>query len=233
MFNIKKLFYDGVQEEETDTKKVDEKSTTVMSPLVTGNVNIPAAPPTGNMFATKSNSFGTPTLSIPPEDMSKWQNYFNALLESARKQNTLYDTFLGNIDMISETDANQPLTTKIRLAFGLMKRNGVTKDQLITAATNALNGVVNDKVSVFDEKTKLKTKEGVDDKVSQINQKQDSISQKQLEIKKLNEDIAQLESEINTNKNNLLIRSSCYDNLSVQLVSKVKDDITNITNYII
>ena len=143
----------------------------------------------------------------------------------------MYDQFLSNIDIVTDADPNQPVSTKVKLAYGMMKKIA-SKDQIIDAAKSAINGIVNDRKAVFEPKQGLKIKEGITDKNLSIQKKLDEIKIMEDNIKLRNSEIEQLQIDIENSNSNIGIRLGCYDTLSTQLLEKVKDDLTGITNYI-
>ena len=224
-FFDKFLYTDG--DKETKVKKEEPKvPVQVVEPLVT---RITSQSNVVNPFV--KNKIGDASQSLPPDELQKWQNYFNALLDSARKNNPLYNQFLENIDIVNEADPSQPVSTKVRMAYGMMKKVA-TKDQIVEAANNAIQGIVNDRKAAFEPKQDKRIKEGVTDNNKLIQQKQAEIQKMEEDIKTKNAEILQIEANIDNTNSTVAIRLGCYDLLSEQLLEKVKDDLTGITNYI-
>jgi flagellar motility protein MotE (MotC chaperone) len=228
-----KLIYKNPEEEQQKREEKKVKDIPAKAePLVTG----PTSPAYNNTPNFNGGGY-TPVSyapALPQEEVTKCQNYFGKLLAAAREQNKSYNQFLASMETVSKTDPNQPIANVVKLAFGFLKMQipTLTKDTLLADMNNALTGIVGDKTTDFKAKQDKRQKEGVDDNTAMINKKMLEIQQKQQEIQKLNEDIIQLQTTVAESKQTIEMKSGVYDLVSNQVISRVKEEINLVTNYI-
>jgi len=226
------IFKEESSDKDTTPVAPKEKPTTLETGINTPayNTNNHAHPATGQ---TPVQYYSAPP-ALPAEELEKWQNYIIALKKASIDQNPVYKQFLENMEIVSDpSEPSQTISSKVRLAFNIMrKQNGITKDSLVQSIQSAINGITNDRISVFEVKQSNRTKEGIDDNVAAINKKQDDILRKQEEIKKLMGEISVLEQNINDTKQHLGVRESCYNLLSNQLLEETRNILAS-TNYIV
>ena len=214
---LKKLLYNDVPEEEQPLRQ--EK----VAPLVTNDTQpqpIVYQDSGNNMFATPIQA---PVIS--DEEKQKWQNYFEKLYSETRSTNKEYDVFLTNIDTVAETDPTLPDANRFRFAFNFTKKAGITKDALIASANAASQAVEHDRNTVFDKDIQKKN--------AAIEGNNKLILDKKNQIQTLMDEIKQLETENQTTKEKIAVRTTCYNTFSAHLIAKIKNDIAGIMNFLI
>lgn len=219
---FEKLIYNEIETKEKENPLpgiFPEVKTGIQNPFQQTQPVATYVAPTQNIFATVSSK---PTIS--PENEAKWRDYFSALYSKVKEANMEYGTFLSNVETVIETAPNLDIVGRFKMAFSFIKKQGTTKEMLLGSANNVLASIENDRKSEF-ESNKQK-------RVAEIESKTKSIIDKQESIKKLTEEISLLQTEINTGNEKIAIRNYCYDSLSTQLLSKIKEDITGISNNI-
>jgi len=217
---LKKALYDEVPDEQKTQPQPQSQS---QQPLVTNSTiptyTAPPMPQTANMFASAQTG---PV--IPEEYKKKYQDYFSALFTAAKTKSANYGEFMTNIDTVIETDPTLPDANKFKMAFSFMKKKGVTKDQLAQACNDAIAIVDNDRKTKFDVDIKAKN-----DSIETNNQ---SIMLKRQQIQKLSEEITGLEQENEQTKQKISIKTYLYNNFAIQLINKIKADLSGVQSFI-
>lgn len=105
-----------------------------------------------------------------------------------------------------------------------MKKQGVTKERLVASVNDAIGIVENDRTTVFNADIQAKN--------ANIESNNKLIADKQLAIQKLTEEINQLKTDTETIKNRISIKTLLYNSLAAQLITKIKNDLSGINNFI-
>lgn len=218
---LKKLVYDEVPTEDQGTPKKVE----TITPLVT-NTNVNNKQVFNNTNGITDNMFTPAPVQpvISEQDKALWQKYFSNLYDKV-KNKTNYGQFLANIETVMETDNTLADTSKFKMSFSFMKKQGITKEMLLTSINEAIAAVENDRKTVFD--TDMQSKQ---DKIATNNT---LINEKQLAMQKLQEEIVQLKSSTEETKSKIATKTLCYNALSSQLLTKIKNDIIGVNNFIV
>lgn len=217
---LKKLLYNDVPEAEQPLRQ--ER----VAPLVTNETQAQpimfqdSGSNAGNIFAAPTQ---TPVIS--DEEKQKWQNYFSKLYSETRSINKEYDQFLTNIDTVTETDPTLPDANRFRFAFNFTKKAGITKEALIASANAASQAVEHDRDAVFDKDIQKKN--------AAIEGNNKLILDKRNQIQTLMDEIKQLESDNQSTKEKIAVRTTCYNTFSAHLLAKIKNDIAGIMNFLI
>lgn len=201
-----------------NTEEIKNKVETPITPLIT-NTNQNVVFNDNNPFAPKQNQ-----TSISPEDKEKWQKYFGNLFTKVKSENIEYGQFLNNIDTVIETDPTITDSNKFKFAFSFMKKAGIDKGKLLSSMDLSIKSIENDRKIIFDVDIQKRN----DSILTNTN----SISDKKASIQKLVDEIKQLELDIENTKEKITTKTLCYNTLSAQLMDKMKNDITGVTNYI-
>ena len=221
---FKKLLFDEVPADDQGTPQKVE----VLTPLVT-NTNAPTKQQPQQAFTTdglSGNMFAPAPVQpvISDKDKALWQKYFSDLYDQV-KTKTNYGQFLANIETVMETDNTLADTSKFKMAFSFMKKQGITKEMLLASINEAIAAVENDRKAVFEVDVKSKQ-----DKITSNN---NLINEKQLAMQKLQDEIVQLKTSTEETKNKIATKTLCYNALSNQLLTKIKNDITGVNNFIV
>lgn len=216
---LKKALYDEVPDQNAP-KAAEQKVT----PLVTNaNFQQPVTyQSTDNVFGSTTGQSAQPAIS--EEDKKKYQDYFSNLYTKAKAKSADYGQFLTNIETVMETDPTLADASKFKMAFSFMKKQGVTKERLVASVNDAIGIVENDRTTVFNADIQAKN--------ANIESNNKLIADKQLAIQKLTEEINQLKTDTETIKNRISIKTLLYNSLAAQLITKIKNDLSGINNFI-
>lgn len=238
---LNKIIYKDpdVEKQKREEKKSGKNASAPVSepqsqPLVTGPSYNNGGVYTQQPVVQAGNFVNSFAPAVPTEEVEKCKIYFGKLLNAAREQNKSYNQFLASLETVTKTDPTQSIANASKLAFNFLKMSNpsLTKEMLIQDMNNALGGIVNDRTTEFKSKQDKRQKEGVDDNTKMIESKQQLVLTKQQEIQKLNEEIILLQNEVAQARQTIDMKNTCYDMVSSQVVTRVKEEIALVTNYI-
>lgn len=201
-----------------------------ISPQVQGktesvpNFNIPATPTYNQPAPAYSPAYNPTTFGggLSTEEQQKWVNYMNTIYNDARKQNSIFDDFENQVDMLAAAIPQEG--ARITAIGALMNGKGISKAQVIEAGNRVMQ-IVTDAKTTFLQDLAARQKTGVTDR-------QIDIQNKQAQIQKLTEEIQGLNQTIADNANKLATREQGFNQCWGALVAKLTNDINNITNFV-
>ena len=193
--------------------------------------SIPSLSSLSNVGATASFS---PVVGVSQEDIEKFMNQFDELLEKSNLPGPDYYEFM------KMTQAMPTLTDDVKYpaAFSALKVQGLSKQSLLDTAQQYIDILRADKEK-FSQALESKVVSEINKKKANLSNSQDSIKQKQemiqqlqTEINKETTDILNLTQEISSDEKKLSDKNTAYSAASEAKKNTILSDIQKINTYI-
>lgn len=174
--------------------------------------NSTAIPPVANP-ASQTAAFPVPAQTTHSNNTNDFNDYFENLIEEANQKNPIFE---GNdlkeyLDIKVELDTIADEAAKIKTAFNVLKKTGLTKDKLLTTGREYVKLIERDlagiegafaqqyknEVELKEQQIQAKAKEAQD-----LNERINTINK---EINQLTQQISQSKDQLTNNKNQFIL----------------------------
>lgn len=194
--------------------------------------NTPVAP-VNQPSSTVNAPIRAQNAPVSNNDTGNFKSFFDKLIEDANEKNPVFKgTDLKEyIDTKVELDSIPDEATKIKTAFNVLKRTGLTKDKLLSTGQEyikliehelagiegAFSQQYKNDVQLKEEQIQAKAQE-----IAALNEKIDTIHQ---EISTLSQQVSQSKEQLTTNKNQFILAGQ-------QKKSELENEIQQINQYL-
>ncbi|CAM3839280.1 hypothetical protein MUGA111182_12595 [Mucilaginibacter galii] len=187
------------------------------------------------VISTPDNTASKPAESTPSKtnDTGNFRSFFEKLIEDANEKNPIFQgtDIKEFIDTKVELDSIPDEATKIKTAFNVLKRTGVTKDKLLSTGQEYIKLIEHELAGIegafsqqYKNDVQLK-EEQIQAKAQEIAALNDKISAIHQEISNLSQQVSQSKEQLTNNKNQFILAGQ-------QKKSELESELNKINQYL-
>jgi len=197
--------------------------------------NLPPNNPAKPVISPSDNSASKPAEPAPSRtnDTGNFRSFFDKLIEEANEKNPIFQgtDIKEFIDTKVELDSIPDEATKIKTAFNVLKRTGITKDKLLNTGQEYIKLIEHELAGIegafsqqYKNDVQLK-EEQIQAKAQEITALNDKISAIHQEISSLSQQVSQSKEQLTNNKNQFILAGQ-------QKKSELESELNKINQYL-